>query len=107
MRMNAQASRAVVKPPMSAAGKITRMVTDFFLPMVDGFIPAYTPFTSTPDAEELLVLERLASLFPESMRTRGEFVQCMGDLYDRSVCGGEAGRADEKQTDAGEGEGGP
>ena len=82
MRMNAQAVRAPPKNPISAASKITKVVTDFFLPMGDGFMPAYTPLTSSPDAEEMLLLERIWEMFPEAMRTRDDFVGRMGLLYD-------------------------
>jgi hypothetical protein len=80
--MNAQAVRAPPKNPMSAASKITKVVTDFFLPMADGFVPAYTPLTQSPDAEEMLLLEQIWDMFPEAMRTREEFVDRMGALYD-------------------------
>ena len=82
MRMNAQAVRAPPKNPMSAASKITKVVTDFFLPMAEGFVPAYTPLTQSPDADEMLLLEQIWELFPEAMRTREEFVDRMGALYD-------------------------
>jgi len=82
MRMNAQAVRAPPKNPMSAASKITKVVTDFFLPMAEGFVPAYTPLTQSPDAEEMLLLEKIWEMFPEAMRTREEFVDRMGALYD-------------------------
>ncbi len=45
-------------------------------------MPAYTPLTSSPDAEEMLLLERIWEIFPEAMRTRDEFVGRMGMLYD-------------------------
>ena len=80
--MNAQAVRAPPKNPMSAASKITKVVTDFFLPMAEGFVPAYTPLTQSPDAEEMLLLEKIWEMFPEAMRTREEFVDRMGALYD-------------------------
>jgi hypothetical protein len=80
--MNAQAVRAPPKNPMSAASKITKVVTDFFLPMADGFVPAYTPLTQSPDAEEMLLLEQIWDMFPEAMRTREDFVDRMGALYD-------------------------
>jgi len=82
MRMNAQAVRAPPKNPMSAASKITKVVTDFFLPMAEGFVPAYTPLTQSPDAEEILLLEKIWEMFPDAMRTREEFVDRMGALYD-------------------------
>ena len=50
---------------MSAASKITKVVTDFFLPMAEGFVPAYTPLTQSPDAEEMLLLEKIWEMFPE------------------------------------------
>jgi hypothetical protein len=82
MRMNAQATRAQAKNPTSAASKITRVVTDLFLPMTDGFVPGYTPLTPSLDSEEMLLLERIWELFPDAMRSRAEFVDRMGDLYD-------------------------
>lgn len=82
MRMATQATRAPPKNPMSAASKITKVVTEFFLPLGDGFVPEYTPLTACPDAEEALLLERIWDMFPESMRTREEFVARMGELYD-------------------------
>ena len=96
MRMSTQASRAPPKNPMSAASKITKVVTEFFLPLGDGFVPAYTPLTSTPDAEEALLLERIWEAFPDSMRTREEFVEKMGELYDaNSQCQGHKRRRTE------------
>jgi hypothetical protein len=82
MRMNAQATRGQAKNPMSAASKVSRVVTDLFLPMAEGFVPAYTPLTSSLDTEEMLLLERVWDLFPDAMRTRAEFVDRMGELYD-------------------------
>ncbi len=82
MRMSTQASRQPPKNPMSAASKITRVVTEFFLPLADGFVPAYTPLTATPDAEESLLLEQIWGMFPESMRTKEDFVARMGELYE-------------------------
>ena len=82
MRMNAQAVRPPPKNPMSAASKITKVVTDFFLPMAEGFMPAYTPLTPSPDAEEMHLLEQIWDLFPEAMGTREEFVGRLGALYD-------------------------
>jgi hypothetical protein len=82
MRMNAQAARGQPKNPMSAASKITRVVTDLFLPIADGFVPLYTPLTSSLDAEETLLLERIWDLFPDAMQTREDFVDRMGTLYD-------------------------
>ena len=82
MRMNAQATRQSPKNPMSAASKITKVVSDFFLPMVDGFVPKYTPLTATPDAEEMLLLEKIWEMFPDSMHSKGEFVERMEALYD-------------------------
>ena len=82
MRLNAQAARAQPKAPMSAASKITRVVSDLFLPMCEGFVPAYTPLTSSPDGEELVLLERIWEMFPDAMATREDFVGRMGLLYD-------------------------
>jgi hypothetical protein len=82
MRMNAQAVRAPPKNPVSAASKITKVVTEFFLPMTDCFVPAYTPLTQSPDAEEMMLLERIWEMFPEAMRSREDFVDRMGMLYD-------------------------
>lgn len=82
MRMNAQSTRGQAKNPMSAASKITRVVTDLFLPITEGFVPGYTPLTTSPDAEEMLLLERIWDLFPGAMQTRAEFVDRMGELYD-------------------------
>ena len=82
MRMSAQTARSHPKTPMSAASKISKVVTDLFLPMGEGFVPAYTPLTSTPDAEEMLLLERIWDMFPEAMATREHFVDRMGQLYD-------------------------
>ena len=82
MRMTTQAVRPPPKNPMSAASKITKVVTDLFLPLAEGFVPAYTPLTPTPDAEEALLLERIWELFPESMRSREDFVAKMGEIYD-------------------------
>jgi hypothetical protein len=82
MRMNAQAARVQTKNPMSAASKVTRVVTDLFLPMGEGFVPHYTPLTSTLDTEEMLLLERIREMFPEAMQSRAEFVDRMGKLYD-------------------------
>jgi len=80
--MSTQASRAPPKNPMSAASKITKVVTEFFLPLGDGFVPEYTPLTASPDAEEALLLARIWEVFPDAMRTREEFVERMGELYD-------------------------
>ena len=82
MRMNAQAARSQTKNPMSAASKITRVVTDLFLPIAEGFVPAYTPLAANLDAEEMQLLERIWELFPDAMQTRAEFVDRMGTLYD-------------------------
>lgn len=82
MRMSTQAVRPPPKNPMSAASKITKIVTDFFLPLADSFVPEYTPLTATPDEEEALLLERIWETFPESMHTREAFVARMGELYD-------------------------
>lgn len=82
MRMQAQATRPPPKNPMSAAGKITRVVTDLFLPIADGYVPAYTPLSAQPDAEELLLLERVRELFPDAMQSRELFVDRMCHLYD-------------------------
>lgn len=82
MRMSTQAVRQPPKNPMSAASKISKVVTEFFLPLAEAFVPAYTPLTATPDAEESLLLERIWETFPESMRTREAFVAKMGELYD-------------------------
>jgi len=67
---------------MSAASKITKVVTDFFLPLADGFVPEYTPLSSTPDDEEALLLEKISDTFPECMGTREDFVAKMGEIYD-------------------------
>lgn len=82
MRVSTQVARPPQKSPMSAASKITKIVTDFFLPLADHFVPAYTPLTPSPDAEECLLLERIWEMFPESMRTRDDFVAKMGEIYD-------------------------
>jgi hypothetical protein len=82
MRMSAQATRGQGKSPMSAANKITRAVTDLFLPIAEGFVPTYTPLTASPDTEEMLLLERIGEMFPDAMQTRAEFVDRMGVLYD-------------------------
>lgn len=82
MRMATQVTRQPPKNPMSAASKISKVVTEFFLPLADGFVPAYTPLTATPDEEENLLLERIWEMFPEAMRTREDFVAKMGELYD-------------------------
>jgi hypothetical protein len=84
MRMSTQAVRQPPKNPMSAASKITKVVTEFFLPLADNFVPDYTPLTATPDAEENLLLEKIWEMFPECMRTRDAFVAKMGELYDSS-----------------------
>jgi hypothetical protein len=102
MRMSAQTARAHPKTPLSAASKIAKVVTDLFLPMGEGFVPAYTPLTSTPDEEEMLLLERIWEMFPEDMASREQFVDRMGQLYD-------SGRQDpgarRKRARTGEGEG--
>lgn len=82
MRVSTQASRPQPKSPVSAASKISKVVTEFFLPLADGFVPAYTPLTPSPDAEEVLLLEKIWETFPECMRSREEFVTRMGELYD-------------------------
>lgn len=82
MRMATQASRPQSKNPMSAANKITKVVTEFFLPLADSYIPSYTPLTATPDAEETLLLEKICEMFPEAMATRDHFVHKMGEIYD-------------------------
>ncbi len=82
MRMSTQPVRPPPKNPMSAASKITKVVNEFFLPLADGFVPEYTPLTSTPDDEEILLLERIWDAFPECMNTREKFVAKMGELYD-------------------------
>ena len=92
MRMSAQAARTQPKNPMSAASKISRIVTDLFLPIADGYVPAYTPLTPQPDAEELLLLERIWDLFPNAMGSRTEFVDCMCQLYDSRSQGGKRAR---------------
>lgn len=89
MRMSTQVARQPPKNPMSAASKISKVVTEFFLPLADGFVPAYTPLTATPDEEETLLLERIWEMFPESMLTREDFVARMGELYD-TAAGGDA-----------------
>ena len=75
-------ARQLPKNPMSAAYKVTRVVTEFFLPLTEGFVPRYTPLTPTPDADELQLLERIWELFPESIKSRETFVAKMGELYD-------------------------
>jgi hypothetical protein len=80
--MNAQATRSHPKTPMSAASKVSKIVADLFLPMCEGFVPGYTPLTSSPDADEMLLLERIWDMFPEAMATREDFVDKMGQLYD-------------------------
>lgn len=82
MRMSTQVARQPPKNPMSAASKISKVVTEFFLPLAEGFVPAYTPLTATPDAEETLLLERIWEMFPECMRSREDFVAKMGEIYD-------------------------
>lgn len=84
MRMAAQSTKPQPKQIVSAASKISRVVTDFFLPLADDYIPAYTPFTATPDVEETLILERLWEVFPDCMKSRETFVAKMGELYDNS-----------------------
>ena len=95
MRMSTQATPQPPKNPLSAASKITRVVTEFFLPLADGFVPAYTPLSATPDADEIQLLERIWEVFPESMRTREEFVARMEKLYDSGHC---AGRSQKRQA---------
>jgi hypothetical protein len=85
MRMSTQVARQPPKNPMTAASKISKVVTEFFLPLADGFVPAYTPLTATPDAEETLLLERIWEMFPECMRTREDFVAKMAELYDSAA----------------------
>ncbi len=87
MRMQAQATRPPPKNPMSAAGKISRVVTDLFLPIAEGFVPAYTPLAAQPDAEETLLLERVWELFPDAMQSRELFVDRMCQLYEGAVRG--------------------
>jgi hypothetical protein len=82
MRMSTQAVRTITKNPMSAASKITKVVTDFFLPLADGFVPEYTPLTSTLDDDEALLLEKIWNTFPEIMGTKEDFVAKMGEIYD-------------------------
>ena len=89
MRMNAQATRSHPKTPMSAASKVSKIVSDLFLPMCEGFVPGYTPLTSSPDAEEMLLLERIWDMFPEAMATKEDFVDRMGQLYDSGRQGGD------------------
>lgn len=98
MRMATQASRSQPKNPMSAANKISKVVTEFFLPLADSFMPSYTPLTSTPDAEETLLLEKISELFPDAMGTRDHFVHKMGEIYDhcRLTVGEKRARQDEK-----------
>ena len=96
MRMSAQTARSHPKTPMSAASKISKVVTDLFLPMGEGFVPAYTPLTSTPDAEEMLLLERIWDMFPEAMATREHFVDRMGQLYD---CGRQGSKRPREHCD--------
>jgi hypothetical protein len=95
--MSAQVVRQPPKNPMSAASKITKVVNEFFLPLADGFVPTHTPLTSSPDAEETLLLERIWEMFPESMRSREEFVAKMGELYDS---GGQASEAAKRRRSA-------
>ena len=102
MRMNAQAARSHPKTPMSAASKITKVVTDLFLPMCEGFVPGYTPLTSSPDADEMLLLERIWDMFPEAMASRADFVDRMGQLYDTGRQGpGEAAQRKRPRDDEG------
>lgn len=89
MRMSAQAARPPPKSPMSAASKISHLVTDLFLPIADGYVPAHTPLTAASGEEELLLLERIRELFPAAMGSRDEFVESMCQLYD----GGRQGSA--------------
>lgn len=92
MRVSTQVARPPQKSPMSAASKITKIVTDFFLPLGDHFVPAYTPLTASPDTEECLLLERIWEMFPESMRTREDFVHKMGEIYDCNQLESEPGK---------------
>jgi len=82
--MSSQSVKPSQKNLMSAASKITKVVNDFFLPLTEGYFPTYTPLTPTPDAEETLILERIWETFPESMRTREQFVAKMGEMYDNN-----------------------
>ena len=93
MRMSAQAARPQPKNPMSAANKITRVVSDFFLPIAEGYVPEYTPLSTQPDADETQLLERIWELFPDAMRSRDDFVDCMCQLYDSRGHGGKRARA--------------
>lgn len=80
--MQSQAARVPPKNPMSAASKIVRVVSDLFLPMVEGFVPEYTPLAPQPEDDEAQLLERAWELFPAAMRTREGFLEQMGLLYD-------------------------
>ena len=93
MRTSAQAARPQPKNPVSAANKITRVVSDFFLPIAEGYVPEYTPLSTQPDAEETQLLDRIWELFPDAMRTRAEFVDCMCQLYDSGGRVGKRARA--------------
>jgi len=93
MRMSAQAARPQPKNPMSAANKITRVVSDLFLPIAEGYVPEYTPLSMQPDAEETLLLERIWELFPDAMRSRDDFVDCMCQIYDGRGRAGKRARA--------------
>jgi len=93
MRMSAQAARPQPKNPMSAANKITRVVSDFFLPIAEGYVPEYTPLSTQPDADETQLLERIWELFPDAMRSRDDFVDCMCQLYDSRGQGAKRARA--------------
>ena len=70
----------------TAASKIVRMVSHFFLPMQSTNIPTHTCFLSPCEAEEEWAFEQLVQLFPEDERSKGQIMDKVEKLCDKCEC---------------------
>lgn len=70
----------------TAASKIVRMVTQFFLPMQTSPVPSHTSFMSPCEAEEEWAFEQLVQLFPEDTRSKDQILVRVEQLCDKCDC---------------------
>ena len=70
----------------TAASKIVRLVSQFFLSVGSAPVPTHTSFTSPCEAEEIWAFEQLVQLFPDDSRTKDDIMARVETLCDKCDC---------------------